>query len=58
MNPRTRYTSVANFLLPICSTSLALLTAQPASQAEPLPELKVSDNHHFLVTKSGQPFFG
>jgi Protein of unknown function (DUF4038)/Putative collagen-binding domain of a collagenase len=25
--------------------------------AEPLPKLKVSDNHHFLVTESGQPFF-
>ena len=28
----------------------------PAS-AEPLPRLKVSENRHFLVTESGEPFF-
>lgn len=34
----------------------ALATFLPANSA-PLPALKVSDNHRFLVTAEGQPFF-
>ena len=38
---------------------IALLGASAVAQrpAEPLPRLKVADNHHFLVTANGQPFF-
>jgi len=34
-----------------------LLAASWPGLAESLPRLKVSDNHRFLVTESGQPFF-
>ena len=34
-----------------------LLAACFFCSAEPLPKLKVSENHRFLVTESGQPFF-
>ena len=34
---------------------LAMLTT--AASAAPLPRLKVSDNHRFLVTEDGAPFF-
>jgi hypothetical protein len=34
-----------------------LLAATLASSAAPLPGLKVSENHRFLITESGQPFF-
>lgn len=37
--------------------TLAALWCVAATAAGPLPRLKVSDNHHFLVTQSGQPFF-
>ena len=40
---------------------LALLVALEPEQSwaarEPLPRLKVSDNHRFLVTENGRPFF-
>jgi hypothetical protein len=36
---------------------LCLLPALVAKPAEPLRRLKVSENHHFLVTDPGQPFF-
>ncbi|MBL9173065.1 MAG: glycoside hydrolase family 140 protein [Verrucomicrobiales bacterium] len=36
---------------------LGLALTLLASPADPLPRLQVSDNHHFLVTESGQPFF-
>src|SRR5215472_10274937 len=36
---------------------IVALSARFAFASEPLPKLKVSDNHHFLVTESGQPFF-
>lgn len=42
------------------SFSLTLLLALALSAlatAAPLPRLKVSDNHRFLVTEDGQPFF-
>jgi hypothetical protein len=35
----------------------ALLAACLFCSAESLPKLKVSENHRFLVTESGQPFF-
>jgi hypothetical protein len=34
-----------------------LSAASLSHSAESLPRLKVSENHHFLVTDSGQPFF-
>lgn len=42
------------FVQPLCFC--LLVTVLPCS-ADPLPSLKVSENHHFLVTDSGQPFF-
>src|SRR5690349_1710226 len=38
----------------IVAGSLLQRFSTPAGE---LPELKVSPNHHFLVTESGQPFF-
>lgn len=35
----------------------ALLLLLPTLKAAPLPRLKVSDNHRFLVTEEGRPFF-
>ncbi len=35
----------------------ALFTTAVIATAAPLPTLKVSDNHRFLVTADGQPFF-
>lgn len=43
-----------------CGLALALAVVQPRSVAAttpPLPRLRVSDNHRFLVTESGAPFF-
>ena len=37
--------------------ALALAAFTPALHAGPLPRLKVSDNHRFLVTEKGAPFF-
>ncbi len=34
-----------------------LWAAPLSNSAESLPRLRVSENHHFLVTDSGQPFF-
>lgn len=45
-------TTARRLLFPL-SLALTLLT----TPAAPLPRLQVSDNHHFLVTESGQPFF-
>lgn len=39
------------------SLLLLYLALAFAATAAPLPRLKVSDNHRFLVTESGQPFF-
>jgi len=39
------------------ASAAILLAACLCCSAEPLPKLKVSENHHFLVTESGQPFF-
>jgi hypothetical protein len=36
---------------------MLLVSAAFAAPAERLPRLKVSDNHRFLVTESGKPFF-
>ena len=45
-------------ILSICVPFLLIaLLPKFAFGSEPLPKLKVSDNHHFLVTESGQPFF-
>ena len=41
----------------IGETAAILLVACLFCSAEPLPKLKVSENHRFLVTESGQPFF-
>src|SRR5271165_6016217 len=38
--------------LAVCLSATTL-----SASAESLPRLKVSDNHRFLVTESGQPFF-
>ena len=42
-----------------CTALLALSLVGLASlaSAAPLPRLKVSDNHRFLVTEDGRPFF-
>ena len=37
--------------------ALLLVTCAFGTFAAPLPKLKVSDNHRFLVTETGQPFF-
>lgn len=37
--------------------ALLALGAVPSAKGAPLPRLKVSDNHRFLVTADGQPFF-
>jgi hypothetical protein len=38
--------------------SIAVLSLlAPLAQAQTLPRLKVSDNHRFLVTQDGKPFF-
>ena len=37
--------------------TLILATGASVAFAAPLPKLKVSENHRFLVTESGQPFF-
>src|ERR1022692_3851785 len=34
-----------------------LAAANPAVSADSLPRLRVSENHHFLVTDAGRPFF-
>ena len=36
---------------------MAAVLMATGAHAAPLPMLKVSDNHRFLVTESGQPFF-
>ncbi len=36
---------------------LAVSLLAPLSQAQTLPRLKVSDNHRFLATRDGKPFF-
>jgi len=44
----------------ICNSwvlTAAMMVTSLLCSAEPLPKLKVSENHHFLVTESGQPFF-
>ena len=38
-------------------SALLLATVVLTATAAPLPRLQVSDNHRFLVTESGQPFF-
>ncbi|HVV70909.1 MAG TPA: glycoside hydrolase family 140 protein [Verrucomicrobiae bacterium] len=40
-----------------CATFLALPFIPTSGLGESLPRLKVSENHRFLVTQSGQPFF-
>jgi len=39
------------------SLALSLFSAGAAASGGPLPRLKVSGNHHFLVTEDGMPFF-
>ncbi|MEO7270776.1 MAG: glycoside hydrolase family 140 protein [Vicinamibacterales bacterium] len=51
----TRRILLAGFLLALVSPSLATM-AQPTAP-RPLPRLRVSDNHRFLVTERGDPFF-
>jgi hypothetical protein len=41
----------------IIGLTVCCLGANLANAAESLPQLKVSENHRFLVTESGQPFF-
>ena len=36
---------------------IALVLIAATAMAGPLPRLKVSENHRFLVTESGKPFF-
>ena len=43
------------FLARLCA--LLLVTGAGNAFSAPLPKLQVSDNHRFLVTESGQPFF-
>jgi hypothetical protein len=38
-------------------TTLCLLALLPSIRAATLPRLRVSENHHFLVTEAGRPFF-
>ena len=45
------------FLICLASFTTLLLSSRPASSAESLPRLRVSDNHRFLTTESGAPFF-
>ena len=41
----------------MCAVAVFLFATSPANSADALPELNVSENHRFLVTSSGQPFF-
>ncbi len=41
----------------IAALAALLLASAFTNAAAPLPKLRVSDNHHFLVTETGQPFF-
>ena len=54
-----RMKPTSSFCVMIRSLLLTLIIVAGASVAfaAPLPKLKVSDNHHFLVTETGQPFF-
>ena len=49
----------SNLSCPVLAGTLAacLLSTSFPSSAESLPRLRVSENGHFLVTDSGQPFF-
>lgn len=47
----------AAFIRPRCVAFLWSLAGSIALLAAPLPQLKVSDNHRFLVTQDGKPFF-
>jgi hypothetical protein len=51
--------SVLRRVVHSCSAlaALCLLVPNLPLPAAPLPQLKVSDNHRFLVTENGQPFF-
>jgi len=50
--------SATMILFILTALLLAPLAALPAAnKSSPLPRLKVSDNHRFLVTADGQPFF-
>src|SRR5262245_29713033 len=44
-------------LIPPALLVVALFAAVPQPSASRLPRLKVSDNHRFLVTDDGRPFF-
>ena len=40
-----------------CMLIAVTVLAAPTASAGPLPRLRVSDNHHFLVKEDGSPFF-
>ena len=45
-------------LLAACAGLVLSIPVLPTSgQSQTLPQLRVSENHHFLVTAAGQPFF-
>jgi hypothetical protein len=41
----------------VLASTVLFLSGGVVCSAAPLPKLKVSENRHFLVTESGQPFF-
>lgn len=47
----------ARLLAVVVAAALVVLHATHTLAAAPLPRLKVSDNHRFLVTEDGKPFF-
>ena len=52
MKTQTRSNKILPTIIVVC-----LLATSLATDAAPLPQLKVSDNHRFLVQADGQPFF-
>lgn len=55
--PRVAFTPVERLLAILFIAILAGMPATVPAGAAPLPRLKVSDNHRFLVTETGQPIF-
>src|SRR6188472_4283516 len=53
----TRRILLAGLLLALSLPAPQATTAQSAAAARPLPRLRVSDNHRFLVTEKDDPFF-
>ena len=53
----TRRILLAGLLLALSLPAPQATTAQSAAAARPLPRLRVSENHRFLVTEKDDPFF-